>query len=178
MCYAVGAMRLVFPMDDRNGIAFNESPLPTAPASSAWPARSRARDADLQGAPEPRAVDAAWDAVFTVCDAARDACPYLPGARATAHWGLMDPAAAQGEHAVQLAAFRAAREHLHAAVMAFIAMPPASPALTDASNIDALHAALAAERRALDAAVAQADGSAAPSYPSTLQLTDALRPHL
>jgi arsenate reductase len=58
------------------------------------------------------------DAVMTVCDAARDACPYLPGTRATAHWGQVDPAAVEGEHAVQLAAFRAAREHLHAAVLA------------------------------------------------------------
>lgn len=178
MCYDVGTKQLVLPVNGRNGMAFNASRFPRAPASPAWPVRSRARDAALQGAPEPRAVDGAWDAVITVCDAARAACPYLPGARATAHWGLMDPAAAQGEHSVQLAALRAAREHLHAAVMAFIAMPPASPALTDASNIDALHAALAAGRRALDAAVAQADGSAAPSYPSTLQLTDALRPHL
>lgn len=129
-----------------------------------------------------RSIDAVahepWDAVITVCDAARDACPYLPGASATAHWGLVDPAAVEGEQAMQLAAFRVAREHLHAAVIAFVAMPPVSSALTDASNVDALHAALAAGRRALHAALAQAGASTVTTSPSTFRFADALRPHL
>ncbi|MFN8861458.1 MAG: arsenate reductase ArsC [Gemmatimonadaceae bacterium] len=135
---------------------------------------------DWRGRPSRSIDDVAhesWDAVITVCDAARDACPYLPGARATAHWGLVDPAAVEGEHAVQLAAFRAAREHLHAAVLAFVAIPPASPALTEASNTEALHTALAAGKRALDGAVAQAN-SPTSSSPSSTRYTDALRPHL
>jgi len=113
---------------------------------------------DWRGRPA-RGIDAVagerWDAVVTVCDAARDACPYLPGAGVTAHWGLEDPAAVEGDLETQLAAFRVARDRLRAAVRAFVrafvAMPGASPAVTDAANVDALREALAAGRRALDA---------------------------
>lgn len=59
--------------------------------------------------------------MITVCDAARDACPYLPTAGLTAHWGLEDPAAASGDHAAQLQAFRVARDVLRDAIQAFLA---------------------------------------------------------
>ncbi len=82
-------------------------------------------------------ADQPWDAVITVCDAARDACPYLPTAGLTSHWGLEDPAAAAGDHAAQLHAFRVARDVLRDAIQTFLlALEPKGP--------DALRRALAA----------------------------------
>jgi len=49
------------------------------------------------------------DFVFTVCDqAAGETCPVWPGNPVTAHWGVPDPAAAQGTEAERRKAFRAA----------------------------------------------------------------------
>ena len=68
----------------------------------------------------PAVENAPWDAVITVCDAARDACPYMPTAGLTAHWGLADPAAVAGDHAAQLQAFRSVRNTLRDAITAFV----------------------------------------------------------
>ena len=47
------------------------------------------------------------DFVFTVCDqAAAEPCPIWPGQPMTAHWGIADPAAAQGSDDDQRRAFR------------------------------------------------------------------------
>ena len=52
----------------------------------------------------------AW--VITVCDQAREACPVLPGADETAHWGFDDPSAATGDEAARMAVFRRVRDEI------------------------------------------------------------------
>jgi arsenate reductase (thioredoxin) len=51
-------------------------------------------------------VGRSFDYVVTVCDPAREACPYFPGARRTLHWSFDDPAAAEGTPDERLATFR------------------------------------------------------------------------
>jgi arsenate reductase (thioredoxin) len=60
------------------------------------------------------------DLIVTVCDnAANEVCPMWPGAPRTAHWGLEDPAAAQGEPALT-AAFEGAYQLIRRRVEAFV----------------------------------------------------------
>jgi arsenate reductase len=46
-----------------------------------------------------------FDYVVTVCDRARETCPYFPGGGQTLHWGFDDPAEAEGTEAERLAVF-------------------------------------------------------------------------
>jgi arsenate reductase len=59
-------------------------------------------------------VDRPWDLVLTVCDAAREACPVVPGARRTMHEAFPDPAAVGGTDDERLVAFRAVRDAIGA----------------------------------------------------------------
>jgi arsenate reductase len=67
------------------------------------------------------------DFVFTVCDdAAAEACPVWPGQPMTAHWGIPDPAAAQGSPAEIALAFRQAYGMLDRRITLFLALPIAA----------------------------------------------------
>lgn len=64
------------------------------------------------------------DFVFTVCDnAAGETCPLWPGQPMTAHWGIEDPAEAQGTELEKLAAFATAFRHLKNRVGTFVSLP-------------------------------------------------------
>jgi arsenate reductase len=66
----------------------------------------------------------ALDFVFTVCDnAAGEACPVWPGQPMTAHWGIPDPAEAQGTDAEIAAAFLDAYRMLIRRIELFTALP-------------------------------------------------------
>ncbi|MCA9762819.1 MAG: arsenate reductase ArsC [Gemmatimonadetes bacterium] len=75
----------------------------------------------------PRGMDGLeherWDVVITVCDNAREACPYFPGQPLLVHWGMPDPAEATGSAAERLQVFRVAREVLQRRISALLALP-------------------------------------------------------
>ena len=67
------------------------------------------------------------DFVFTVCDsAAAESCPVWPGQPMTAHWGIPDPAAAEGTEAEKRLAFADAFRMLSNRISIFVNLPIAS----------------------------------------------------
>ncbi len=67
------------------------------------------------GAPE-------FDFIFTVCDnAAGESCPVFPGKAITAHWGVEDPAAVEGNG--QRKAFLDALSYLKRRIDLFLMLP-------------------------------------------------------
>jgi arsenate reductase len=71
------------------------------------------------------AADApAMDFVFTVCDnATGEVCPVWPGQPMTAHWGVEDPAAAEGTELEKQAAFMTAFRYLKNRIGIFTNLP-------------------------------------------------------
>lgn len=70
-----------------------------------------------EGAPE-------MNFVFTVCDsAAAEACPVWPGQPMTAHWGVPDPAAAEGNDAEKRLAFADSYRMLNNRISIFVNLP-------------------------------------------------------
>lgn len=80
----------------------------------AWDARAPRSIDDLAGA--------TFDLVVTVCDDARDACPYYPGARAQVHWGMPDPARVEDD-TERRRAFRETFDVLERRVSRLLALP-------------------------------------------------------
>jgi arsenate reductase (thioredoxin) len=76
---------------------------------------------------EPRGIDGLekepWDIVITVCDRAREACPYFPGQPVLAHWGMEDPAAIEGDNETKRRAFRDAFQLISRRVDLMLALP-------------------------------------------------------
>ena len=64
------------------------------------------------------------DFIVTVCDnAAGEVCPVWPGKPVTAHWGIPDPAAAEGSEAEVALAFGEAYKQLSRRISLFLALP-------------------------------------------------------
>ncbi|MHA1165797.1 MAG: arsenate reductase ArsC [Alphaproteobacteria bacterium] len=80
--------------------------------------RSKSWD-EFAGADAPE-----MDFVFTVCgNAAGEVCPIWSGHPMGAHWGLSDPAAAQGSEADKRAAFENAYRQLENRISMFVHLP-------------------------------------------------------
>jgi arsenate reductase (thioredoxin) len=89
-------------------------------ARSIFPSQGYAAKVAVPGAP-------VMDFVFTVCDhAAGEVCPIWPGQPITAHWGVPDPAAAEGNAGERMQAFRDAFGMLERRIKIFVALAVAS----------------------------------------------------
>jgi protein-tyrosine-phosphatase len=67
------------------------------------------RGVDIAGrtsTPLTRFAASRFDRVITLCDKVREVCPDFPGAPATAHWSIADPAASGADDETTLPAFR------------------------------------------------------------------------
>lgn len=56
--------------------------------------------------------DMEFDVVVTVCDSAREACPYIPAVERNMHQSFEDPSSAEGSEAERLAVFRRVRDEI------------------------------------------------------------------
>jgi arsenate reductase (thioredoxin) len=64
------------------------------------------------------------DFVFTVCDnAANETCPVWPGQPMTAHWGVPDPAAVEGDEVIRRLAFADTYRMLNQRISIFVNLP-------------------------------------------------------
>jgi len=67
------------------------------------------------------------DFVFTVCDnAAKEACPVWPGQPMSAHWGVPDPAAVEGNDSERQVAYNEAFRMLNNRISIFMNLPMSS----------------------------------------------------
>ncbi len=61
-----------------------------------------------------------FDYVVTVCDNARQTCPFFPGRHVSLHWNLEDPAAVEGTDEEKLEAFRRTRDEVAGLLRPFV----------------------------------------------------------
>jgi len=57
-------------------------------------------------------LDKELDVVVTVCDRARESCPYFPGGKEVLHKGFDDPSAGQGTQEEKMRVFRRTRDEI------------------------------------------------------------------
>jgi protein-tyrosine-phosphatase len=98
------------------------------PASAVDPLALRVlQDQEIEWRGRPKGFDAvreeAWDFVITLCDRAREACPSFPGQPVFAHWGIPDPAEAQGGDERRYLAFEEALGYISRRIDLLLALP-------------------------------------------------------
>jgi arsenate reductase len=57
-----------------------------------------------------------WDYLITVCDAANEQCPFIPGVHKRLHWSFEDPSRATGSEDERVEAFRTVRDQIEARI--------------------------------------------------------------
>lgn len=71
--------------------------------------------------------DQTFDFVITVCDHAKETCPFFPNAQTLLHWSFEDPAAIEGSYEETLAGFRRIRDAIGQTIRQWLdAQAPAS----------------------------------------------------
>ena len=98
------------------------SPRPVHPMAIATMARI---GIDISGAESKslmRYASQPFDYVITVCDRARQTCPVFPGGGEVLHWGIDDPAEAEGSDVERQAAFDRALRELSGRIHAFVSL--------------------------------------------------------
>ena len=61
-----------------------------------------------------------FDTVITVCDNARENCPFFPAKTQRIHWSIEDPVAVQASEAERLVTFRRVRDELRGRLQGFV----------------------------------------------------------
>ena len=83
---------------------------------------------DISGHTSKRYEDVAtppWDYLITVCDDAKERCPFVPGTVKRLHWSFEDPSRASGDAPQRLSVFRRVRDQIRERVSAWLAEHPA-----------------------------------------------------
>lgn len=75
-----------------------------------------------------------FDLIVTLCDSARQECPFMPGLAGRRHWDLADPAAVQGDEASRLRVFRDVLEEVRKRVSELVGLMEARDAEESAAS--------------------------------------------